>query len=305
MTTKILGTGLNGLVGTRIIELLQSKYEFENISRSTGVDITNKAQVDKAISSSRASTVLHLTAKTDVDGCEQDKEKDIVIAKSIGSGQELFENTDTAWAINVVGTQNVVDACKKTNKKLIYFSTDFVFDGKHTPDGGYQEEDEPNPINWYGLTKYKGEEIVLNSGIPFAIIRLAYPFGYPFIKKKDFVQAILSRLQKGEPVSGITDHIFVPTFIDDIAQVIDRIISSKAVGVFHTVGSQALTPYDASILISKTFDLRESLIQKTTREVYFKNRALRPYNLTLKNDRINRLGIAMHTFEEGIRELNK
>ncbi len=196
MTTKILGTGLNGLVGTRIIELLQSKFEFENISRSTGVDITNKAQVDMAISSSRASIVLHLTAKTDVDGCEQDKEKDIVIAKSVSSGLELFENTDTAWAINVVGTQNVVDACKKTNKKLIYFSTDFVFDGKHTPDGGYKEEDEPNPINWYGLTKYKGEEIVLNSGIPFAIIRLAYPFGYPFIKKKDFVQAILSRLQK-------------------------------------------------------------------------------------------------------------
>lgn len=305
MTTKILGTGLNGLVGSRIIELLQDKYEFENISRSTGVDVTNQAQVYTAISSSYAPVVIHLTAKTDVDGCERDKETDILTAKEEGSGQELFKDTSTAWAINVVGAKNIVDACKRTNKKLIYFSTDFVFDGQKPTGDTYDESDTPNPLNWYGLTKYKGEDIVLNSGIPYAIIRLAYPYGHVFEKKKDFVQAILSRFQKGESVSGITDHLFVPTFIDDIAMALDVIISSNVEGVYHAVGSQALSPCEASLSIARIFGYSESLVQKTTREEYFKNRALRPYNLTLKNDRIKRLGVPMRTFEEGLKEINQ
>ncbi len=319
MNTKIIGTGLNGLVGSRIVELLQDRYELENISRSTGVDITDQAQVDTVISSSKASVVLHLTAKTDVDGCERDKERDIAIAKIPGTGQELFKNTDTAWAINVVGTQNVVEACKKTDKKLIYFSTDFVFDGENPSDGGYKEEDKPNPINWYGLTKHKGEDIILNSGIPFVIIRLAYPFGPfnseahpgPFLngdkgkKKKDFVRAILSRLQKGEVVSGITDHIFAPTFIDDIAKVLNVVISSKTEGIYHAVGSQALTPYEVSLMIAKKFNFPESLIEKTTRDEYFQGRAERPCNLSLRNDKIRQIGVAMRRFEDALELISK
>src|SRR3989344_9155773 len=161
---KILGTGLTGLVGSRIVELLSDSYEFENISRNTGVDITDKEKIIEKIKSSDAAIVLHLAAKTDVDGCEKDK--------------ALGEIGD-AWKINVEGTRNVADACRESRKKLIYVSTDFVFDGTRE---AYAEDDTPNPINWYGKTKYEGEKIVQNLLTPWLIVRIAYPYRASFAK---------------------------------------------------------------------------------------------------------------------------
>ncbi|MGH7246392.1 MAG: SDR family oxidoreductase, partial [Candidatus Levyibacteriota bacterium] len=141
--TTIIGTGISGLVGSRITELLSADFSFEEISRSTGIDITDNRSVLQKISSSNSPFVLHLAAKADVDGCELDK--------------PLGVNGD-AWKINVIGTKNIADACLQTGKKLLYISTDFVFDGEKAD--GYTEEDMPNPINWYAETKYEGEKIV-------------------------------------------------------------------------------------------------------------------------------------------------
>lgn len=281
----ILGTGLQGLVGSRITELLGETYTFSNISRSTGVDITQRAQVFAALKKSDAQIVIHLAAKADVDGCEKDKE---------------LGETGEAWKINVFGTQHLVEACKETGKKLVYISTDFVFDGEK---GDYTEEDTPRPINWYGVTKYKAEELVRLSGIPFVIIRPAYPYGRAYEKKKDFVQAIVSRLKEGKAVYGITDHLFVPTYLDDFVYALEAVITNQAEGIFHVVGSQSLTPYDSSQIIAKRFGYDQNLVQKTTRAEFFSGRALRPYNLSLKNDRIKKLGVRMRPFEEGLAEI--
>lgn len=283
---KILGTGLDGLVGSRIVELLRNKYEFENLSISTGVDITNRDVILERIKNSKAPIVLHLAAKTNVDGCELDK--------------ELGEKGD-AWKINVLGTQNVVDGCLKGNKKIIYISTDFVFDGTKEV---YIEEDIPNPINWYAKTKYAGEKIIQNAKIPWIIVRIASPYRAKF-EKLDFVRAILKRLKEGLPVAAVVDHIFTPTYIDDIAFAIDGLIENNLQGIFHVVGSQSLTPYEASLLIAKEFRLDSSKIIKTTRTEFFNNRAPRSFQLVLKNDKIGKLGIKMRTFEEGIREIKK
>ncbi len=288
--TKILGTGVNGLVGSRVIEVLQEKYEFENISRSTGVDISDREQVMLAVSSSDASMVLHLTAKTDVDGCEKDR--------SDGESGE-------AWKINVNATHHLVEACKEAGKKLIYVSTDFVFDGVNPPPGGYSEEDTPHPINWYAITKQKGEEIVLHSGLPYMIIRPAFPYGRPFIKKKDFVQAILGRLQSGQSITAVKDQIFMPTFIDDIAYALDTLIQANVTGIYHVVGSIALSPYEAALKIAEVFNCNTNLVQPTSRDIFFQGRANRPYNLTLKHDKIEQLGVKMRTFEEGLQEVKR
>lgn len=281
---KVLGTGLDGLVGSRIVELLSSKYQFENLSISTGVDITSRDIVLERIKNSDAPIVLHLAAKTNVDGCELDK--------TLGKEGE-------AWKINVDGTKNVVDACLESNKKLIYISTDFVFDG--TKDV-YTEEDIPNPVNWYAQTKYEGEKIVQSSKIPWIIVRIASPYRAKF-ERLDFARAILKRLQEGLPVAGVIDHIFTPTYIDDIAFAIDALIKNNSQGIFHVVGSRNLTPYKAAFLIAKEFGLDSSKITKTTRAEFFNNRAPRSFQLTLKNDKIRKLGIRMRTFEEGLREI--
>jgi len=284
---KIIATGLSGLVGSRIQELLKDKYQFENLSLETGVDITDSEKTLSLIASSNASLVLHLAAKTDVDGCEKDKPLGI-------SGD--------AWKINVEGTKNVVNACQKSGKKIIYISTDFVFDGKK--EEPYVEEDIQNPKNWYGRTKYEGEKIVSDSSLSLAILRIAYPYRANF-QKKDFARVLIGKLRNGERLKLITDHIMTPTFVDDLAEVLDKIIESNSIGIFHAVGSQFISPFEAGNLVAKIFNFDKNLIAETTRKVFFKDRASRPFHLALKNDKIQKLGIKMRTFEEGIFEIKK
>lgn len=280
---KILGTGLSGLVGSRIVELLKNKFEFE----SSDVDITDEDKILDRIKNSDASVILHLAAKTNVDSCQVDKEK----------GKE-----GEAWKVNVLGTKNVVDACLLSNKKIIYISTDFVFDGEKQLGSSYTEEDIPNPINWYGATKYEGEKIVQAASSDWLIARIAYPYRARF-KRNDFVRTILSRLQNNEKIEAVFDHIFTPTFIDDLAGAISTLIKSNSTGIYHIVGSGQLSPFDASVLIAKTFNLTSSLIIKTTRAEYFKSKAPRPFNLALSNGKIKKLGVGIKTFEEGLENL--
>ena len=300
---KILVTGLTGLVGSRLTELLSDSYEFENVSRKTGVDITNKTAVIQKIISSDAQIILHLAAKTDVDGCEEDKKIDDKFLSQKNPDNQEWIGQKTAWVINVFGTQNIAEACKKTDKKLIYISTDFVFDGNKSQDEGYAEEDSQNPINWYGKTKYEGEKIVMNSGLDWIIARLAYPYRASFNNKNDFFRIILQKLKTGQKLNMVTDHVMTPTFIDDFVYAIDSLIKTKQSGVFHTVGSQFMSPFDAATLIAEKFNLDKELISQTSREEYFKDKAQRPFFLGLKNDKIEKMGIKMKTFEEGLGEI--
>lgn len=300
---KIIGTGLSGMVGSRIVELLNDQYDFENLSLETGVDITDKKSVINILQESDAPIVVHLAAKADVDGCERDKEKDSRILKyqNIRKQEEEWRREKTAWYVNVLGTKNLTEACAKTGKKLIYVSTDFIFDGEK--EDGYAEEDNPNPINWYGKTKYEGEKIVqsLNS---YCIMRLAYPYRASF-GRNDFVRRIILSLKNKESLQMVTDHFMTPTFIDDFAGALDILIKTKSQGIFHAVGSQFVTPYKAALLIAKVFGFNPSLISKTTREEFFKDRAKRPFYLKIKNAKISGLGSKMLEFEEGLKRIKK
>src|SRR6185312_1770816 len=173
---KIFTIGGSGLVGTRIVELLQDTYTIDDLSLTNGVDITDPKSLDVIRNDKEHEFVLHIAAKADVEGCEKDKDL----------GEE-----GAAFKINVIGTRNVVDACKAGNKKMLYISTDFVFDGKKEPPYKYKEDDTPNPVNWYAMTKYKGEEVIQESGVTYAIIRIGYPYrADAFELKNDFVHAI-------------------------------------------------------------------------------------------------------------------
>lgn len=296
---KILGTGLNGLVGSRIVELLKDKYEFD----LSEVDITNRNAIIEKIKSSDAPIVLHLAAKTDVDGCENDRQEDIKILgyKDIKKQEDEWQDKKTAWAVNLAGTKNVVDACQEKKKKLIYISTDFVFDGSRE---FYSEDDDPNPINWYSQTKYEGEKIVRNTSIPWIIVRLAYPYRSHFAKK-DFVRTLIDKFGKGESLQMVTDHIMTPTFIDDVAYALNTLIKKDSTGVYHVVGSEFVSPYEAALKIAKVFGFTQNNIRKTTRLEFFRNRAQRPFHLALKNDKIRKLGVKMRTFEEGLEEVKR
>ena len=284
---KIIGTGLSGLIGSRVVELLAPPFSFEDLSLDTGVDITHKDIVDARIAASDAPWVLHCAAKTDVEGAEKER--------TLGASSSF-------WVVNVTATQHIVEACRRTKKRMVYISTDYVFDG--TKDV-YTEDDAPNPMGWYAVTKYEGEKQVATLGDQGLTLRIANPYRAVFPAKPDFAAKIRTKLEQGESMVSPTDQIFVPTFIDDIARAVEKLISLEASGVYHAVGSDALSPYDAAIMIARTFSQDESRIIPTTFQEYFQGRAPRPFRAALKNDKISKFGGRMSTFAEGLAEVKR
>ena len=282
MKPQILATGISGLVGTRVQELLQDKFEFTDLSLATGVDVTNYEDLENHIRNSPAKIILHMAAKTDVDGCEDDK---------------IFGEEGKAWVINVTGTENIVKIAEKCGKKVIYISTDFVFDGTRD---SYSEDDEANPLNWYAVTKHEAEKLVLEYSNS-CVIRIAYPYRSTFSAKKDFVRRILDKMEHKETVIAITDHIITPTFIDDIAKGLGEFLNKDLNGIYHLVGDQSVSVYDAVVMIASDFNYTDIDVRSVTRAVYFKERAFRPFKLVLKNDKIKKLGMSMCGFDQGLK----
>ncbi len=281
---KILGTGLNGLIGSRIVELNKDKHTFQNISRSTGVDITDYSQALNAISSSDAKVVFHAAAYTNVKGAQ--KEKDL-------------KEKSQSWKINVIGTQNVAKACSQTGKKLIYISTDMVVGGDDMPEGGFKEDAVPNPLSFYAVTKSEAEKVVQSLSTPWVIMRTAYPYRASF-EKPDFVRFFKDLISSGKSISVLTDRLISPTFIDDLAVALDVLVEKNASGIYHSVGSQIVSVYDAVILVAKAYNLDTGLVGKTTRKEFLIGLPPEPFSSALNNDKIRELGVEMHTFEQGL-----
>lgn len=282
---NILGTGLSGLVGSRVVELLTPEFSFQNLSLEMGIDITNKESVDTYFEKSQAPWVFHMAAYTDVQQAEKER--------TLGA-------ESSAWKVNVLATENIVENCRKLGKKLLYIDTDYAFDGKKSE---YIEEDAPHPLGWYAKTKSEGAKRVMALGDLGLVIRISNPYSAHPIGKKDFVHKMLERLQTSSPVMAPTDQLFVPTFIDDIASALRVLVGAQAHGIYHVVGSTALSPYDAAMNIADVFGCDKTLVQKTTFAQMFADRAPVPQYAVLKNDKIKALGVHMSTFNEGLIEL--
>ncbi|MBI3366443.1 sugar nucleotide-binding protein, partial [Candidatus Roizmanbacteria bacterium] len=225
---KVGISGATGLIGTRIIELLQDSFEFVPLLQSQ-IDISNRDQTVQAIKDMDFDVFLHMAAYTNVDRAEKEK--------------------NLAYSINVEGTKNVFDAVSAKKKQFIYISTDFVFDGNTPP---YYEDDKPNPISYYGETKYKGEQIIKDRAM---IVRFSYPYRARFEEKKDFVKSIAASLQEQKQLNLIVDSSITPTFIDDIAYGLKYCFMNFSPQIIHLVGNDSLVPFNAGILIAKIFHL--------------------------------------------------
>ena len=289
---KIIGTGLSGLVGSRITELLKNKYNFVDFSLDSGVDILNDKALKEAFNKNKeAEAVLHLAAFTDTSA----------------AWQERGDKKGLCYRLNVLGTKNIVSLCQKHNKYLIYISTDFVFDGKK--DNVYTEKDKPCPIEWYGQTKYWGEQEVLKSGLPAVVARIAFPFRAHFEQKKDVVRKMIEGLKNKTLYPMFADQVVTPTFIDDIAWGLDYFIKNKSVGVYHLVGSTSLSSYQMARMVAQTFGFNEDLVKKGSLLDYQKSQpqGSRPWQkrLALSNKKISALGIKMLSFEEALLKLRQ
>jgi len=268
---KIAVTGATGLIGSRLISLLKEQFDFIPFSSST-LNIADKHHVETVLQKTEYDLLLHLAGYTNVDGAETEK--------------------DLAHKINVDGTKNIFDTVNSMGKKMIYVSTDFVFDGNTPP---YDEKSTPNPIGYYGQTKFEGEEIVKNSAM---IVRISYPYGTHGDGKPDFVERLKSILQLNKPLAMISDAAMTPTFIDDIVHGLGYLMKNFKPETYHLVGSKSHTPHEVGTLIANAFSLPERLIQETTFEQYSKGRSPRPkYSIIMTSKNTFQ---PMRAFEEGL-----
>ncbi len=290
---KIIGTGLSGLVGSRIVELLKDKFEFVDFSLDSGVNLLDQQSLSQAFEKNKdAVAVLHLAAFTDTNAAWEQK----------------GDNSGICYQLNVEGTRNILNLAQKYNQYLIYISTDFVFDGtKTTP---YIETDTPNPIEWYGETKYFGEKVITDSGYTnYNISRITYPYRAKFEPKVDIIRKVLTKLQNNEPVKMFSDQICTYTFIDDIAESLGYFLDNKTTGIYHLVGSSSHSPYEMCLEIAKAFNLNKDLISASSLEEYIKSQPAgsRPWQKTLitSNQKVTNLGLKFKTLSEGLEEIKK
>jgi len=271
---KIALTGADGLVGSRIIELLDQDFEFIPLPQAL-MDITNIEQVNNALKNLNYDIFFHLAAYTNVAGAET--------------------NRELCFKINVDGTKNVCDVVNSQGKKFVYVSTDFVFDGVSPP---YHEDSQPNPTSVYAISKYEGEKIIRDKAM---IVRIAYPYRASFELKKDFFRIFKSYLENKKPLLLITNSLMTPTFIDDIAFGLKYLFNNYSPETYHLVGSQSISPYAAAIKVAETFGLDKSLVGKTTYEEYVKGKAQLPRFADIRSKKNS--FYKMKTFEQGLSEI--
>ncbi len=201
---RIVVTGAGGQVGRALQPLLPEA----SFLTHDALDVADDAEVASALADARI--VVHLAAMTNVDGCESDPER--------------------ARAINARGTRHVAAAARKSGARVIYISTDYVFDG--LKDEEYEVDDEPNPINEYGRGKREGEKSVA-SDPGNLIVRTSSVFG----NGKNFVRTIIAAARAGRDLRVVDDQISRPTAADDVARAIAHLMNGSAHGVVHVAGA--------------------------------------------------------------------
>ncbi len=301
---KLVLTGATGLIGSRFVELLCEKHEIVPLSTASGVDITNPESVSNFLKNKSYDAVIHLAGKANVDGCEADRTHDLEILNTnsenvLGINMKDLDiqpwiGNNTAVAVNSVGTKILYEEVKKTNAKFVYISTDFIFSGNEE---SYDENSSPNPVNWYGMSKYLGEKIIDQNSD--SIVRIAFPYGYPSPIKKDLVWKLHDLLQNRDEVSLISDQVITPTFIDDIVMGLDFLLNTDLLGVINLVGSTSLSPKEIGMKIKEKFELNTVINESSLLSVY-EGKARRPLKSIMKNDKLRSMGFVSKSFDEGL-----
>ncbi len=277
--------GASGFMGTSIFDTLKKDYSvvgtnFVHSSRGlVPLDIRLEKDVNKFMAKYSPETVIHLAALTDVDLCERDKA--------------------LAFEINVTGTSHIAKACKALSSRLVYLSTDFVFDGKK---GNYSEQDNTIPINIYGKTKLAGEELVKNVE-NHVIIRTSTPYSVNH-KSKKFLSQLIEKLSTGKKIKAFSDFTRSPTLIENLAENIKAMLPKKYAGTMHLAGSSQLTMYDAALIAAEIFGFDPSLIEKAKSSSVPLD-APRPQDSSLDISVAKKFGLNIITYEDGLRAVKE
>ena len=245
-------TGTSGFLGSQIAHLAKSRnYDIVGVDlkpfhynylRTDVIDVSNPEQVATIASKYEPDLIIHCAAIADVNFCER--------------------NRDVAERVNVKGTENVAKACSQLGTKMTYISTDQVFDGALPPNESYDEEDEPRPVNFYGLSKLKGEDAVKENLKGYIIARTANLYGYNLGESAEqgFAYDAIRRLKSGAKIEASSNFIQTPTSAQDYATVLLELFEYRSSGLFHVAGRQKASRLEFAYAIADFFHLDRTLI---------------------------------------------
>lgn len=282
---KIYITGIAGLLGNNIAIELSGKYQITGVDsvdiRIPNIeyevfDVCDYDRLYKSIADAKPDVLIHTIAVVNVDRCEEEE--------------------DFARKLNAELTKKLSEICSQLNIKMIYISTDAVFDGEK--ESLYTEEDEVHPLNIYAKTKYEGE-LALKENIDSLILRTNI-YGINVQNKNSFGEWIVKALENDEEMNMFTDIVFSPILVNDLAFIIDKCIESNLCGLYHACATGAITKYDFGVRLKDIFNMKTGKIHKTTSDI-MNFKAKRAKNMGMSNKKLREaLNISIRTPEESI-----
>lgn len=268
--TRYLITGSYGQLGRALIDELRERGEHEYLAVDRDqMDITNRDAVMKVVKEYQPDVIIHCAAWTQVDKAEQE------------------ENKEKCRAINAEGTKNVADASVEVGAKLVYVSTDYVYDG--TKDGVYVETDKVNPLSVYGRTKYEGEEAARSNPKHF-ITRTSWVFG----DGNNFVKTMINLAKTHPELTVVDDQVGSPTYTVDLANKIIELANTEKYGTYHVNNEGFCSWHDLAEFAIKESG-QDAVVHPVTTEEYYSGKtgyAYRPLNSRLSKDKLEQAGFA-------------
>ena len=232
------------------------------------LDITDKSAVEAVLSETKPDAVIHCAAWTAVDAAEDE------------------ENKAKVYAVNVTGTKNIADVCKNLGCKLIYISTDYVFNGQGTEPWQADCKDF-DPLNYYGQTKLEGELAVVETLEKFFIVRIAWVFG---LNGKNFIKTMINVGKTHDTVRVVSDQIGTPTYTYDLARLLVDMVETEKYGYYHATNEGGyISWYDFCCEFYRQYGLTTKIIPVTTKE-YGLSKAARPFNSRLDKSKLIEAG---------------
>ena len=263
---KVLVTGVKGQLGYDVVKECE-KRGIEAIGVDVEeMDITDAAACERVITESKADAVIHCAAYTAVDAAE--------------------DNEDLCRKVNAEGTRNIAEVCRKLDIKMMYFSTDYVFNGQG--ERPWEPDDPREPLNVYGQTKYEGELAVQELLEKYFIVRIAWVFG---VNGKNFIKTMLRLGKERGAVSVVDDQIGSPTYTYDLARLVVDMIQTDRYGIYHATNEGLCSWYEFACQIFKAAGMNQVKVTPVD-STAFPAKAKRPHN-----SRIDKSKLAENGFE--------
>ncbi len=293
---RVLITGANGLLGQALVHRLSRFPEYDVLA-------TARDDAPRFTGGSCGYAPLDVTRPPDVEAIFEDFTPNVVVnCAALSDTSRCAEDPETAWAVNAEAVRTLAHCCRSIGARLVQVSSDFVFDGR---DGPYAEDARPNPVNEYGRTKLAGENAVREAGpSKWAIARTVLVYGTAeAMSRSNVVLWVLNELSQNRPIHVVEDQWRTPTYVEDLAAGIERMLHFEKTGIYHLSGRELITVYDLACRVAEVFNLDASLIHPVASD-FFDEAVSRPPRtgfLILKAE--SEIGFKPRSLREGLRHL--